>query len=404
VSVEAESHDPRSLRYAFALWALLGVFIFRVAAQGLIALGYGTLLPPWEEWFSGLVPYPRLLISQLAIIAVFAKICVDFTRGSGISVQPRRQVGTALTFLGSLYLTVMVVRYVIRMALYPPERWIGGSIPIVFHWVLAAFILVVGRYHRRESPRRSHRRVLRTRLMQLAIWVIVAAGVSTWIAYQLAPTVLAVTLHARRADHAVRIDRGVAMTTSDGVRLVADVYRPLRETRTPTLLVRIPFSKTFTNSLFATVVGRFWAERGYTVVMQGTRGRYESEGRHTPLVDERRDGIDTIDWLSRQPFFDGRVGMWGGSAFGYTQWAIVDRLPSPPTGRAALSGSIRFYQVSWRTSNAFGATAPRTLQAAAGWSSGHGRMPKPSSCQEPPRLEITGSRAWRQASPGSIAI
>ena len=230
----------------------------------------------------------------------------------------------------------MVIRYVIRMALYPPERWIGGSIPIVFHWVLAAFILVVGRYHRRESPRLPHRRRLRTRLMPLAIWLLAAAGVSTWIAYQLAPTILAVMLHARRADHAVRIDRGVAMTTSDGVRLVADVYRPLRVTRTPTLLVRIPFSKTLTNSLFATVVGRFWAERGYTAVIQGTRGRYESEGRHTPLVDERRDGIDTIDWLKRQPFFDGRVGMWGGSAFGYTQWAIADRLPFPPDGRSAL--------------------------------------------------------------------
>jgi putative CocE/NonD family hydrolase len=143
-------------------------------------------------------------------------------------------------------------------------------------------------------------------------------------------------LDARRAEHAVRIDRAVALITSDGVSLLADVYHPLRITRTPTILVRIPFSKTLGNSLFADVVGRFWAEREYTVVIQGTRGRYESSGRHVPLVNERRDGLETLDWLKRQPWFDGRLGMWGGSAFGHTQWAIADRLPSPPDGRSAL--------------------------------------------------------------------
>ena len=126
------------------------------------------------------------------------------------------------------------------------------------------------------------------------------------------------------------------MTTRDGVILVSDLYHPMRAAGMPTILVRIPFSKTILNSLFATVVGRFWAERGYTVVIQGTRGRYESGGRHYPLLHEREDGLDTLEWLQRQPWFDGRLGMWGGSAFGYTQWAIADHLPVLPTGRSAL--------------------------------------------------------------------
>ena len=50
-------------------------------------------------------------------------------------------------WFGSVYFAVMVVRYVVRMNLYPDERWTGESIPIVFHWVLASFILLVGRYH-----------------------------------------------------------------------------------------------------------------------------------------------------------------------------------------------------------------------------------------------------------------
>lgn len=323
------------------LWLLLTLFVMRVTGQLLVALGLGAFLPPWEEWFSGAVPYPQLLGSQILIILLYSKICVDFTRGRGFFVTRRRWLATVLTAFGSVYLGVMVIRYVIRMTLYPPERWTGGSIPILFHCVLASFILVVGAYHRRSDPGDTRAlRTLRVRLMQTAVWFGIAAGVSGWIAHQLAPTVLAGMLGAPAADNAVRIERGVATTMRDGVRLVSDVYHPVRAGDTATILVRIPFSRTTANALSANVVGRFWAERGYRVVIQGTRGRYNSGGRHYPLRHERNDGLDTLAWLQRQPWFDGRLGMWGGSAFGYTQWAIADRLPAPPSGRSALMVQI----------------------------------------------------------------
>ena len=50
-----------------------------------------------------------------------------------------------------MYLCVIIVRYAVRMSLYPLERWTGGSIPIFFHWVLAAYLLVLGFHHRRSS-------------------------------------------------------------------------------------------------------------------------------------------------------------------------------------------------------------------------------------------------------------
>ena len=326
-------------RYALALWTLLTLFVLRVAGQLLIAAGLGDFLPPWEEWFSGVVPYAQLLGSQILIIVLFTKICLDFTRGHGCFVAPRRGLGVGLLAFGSVYLGVMLIRYVIRMTLYPPERWTGGSIPIFFHWVLASFVLVLGTYHRRSAPqpplRHPHRRVVR-RLAALSVVLGVVLGVSSWVAYQLAPTMLAVALGARPAEYAVRMERGVATTMRDGVMLISDIYHPVRATQTPTILVRIPFSKTFLNSLFASIVGRFWAERGYTVVVQGTRGRYESAGRHYPLRDEREDGLATLEWLQRQRWFDRRLGMWGGSAFGYTQWAIADHLPGRPAGQSAL--------------------------------------------------------------------
>ncbi len=80
--------------YTTALSSLLGLFVLRVLAQALIAIGYGAFLPPWEEWFSGLVPYPQLLASQMVIILGYGKVCLDFIRQRGFFVTPRRWLGT----------------------------------------------------------------------------------------------------------------------------------------------------------------------------------------------------------------------------------------------------------------------------------------------------------------------
>lgn len=185
--------------------------------------GYGAFLPRWEEWFSGLVPYPQLLASQMVIVLGCGKVCRDFIRQRGFFVTPRRWLGILLLSIGSVYFATMVLRYAIRMSLYPPERWTGGAIPIVFHWVLAAFILVLGAYHWRSSPA-PVRRSRAARVMRAVACLAIVSGVLVWAGYQLLPTILAAILDTRRPEHAVRIERGVAMTTSDGVKLLADVY------------------------------------------------------------------------------------------------------------------------------------------------------------------------------------
>ncbi len=149
----------------------------------------------------------------------------------------------------------------------------------------------------------------------------------------------------RSQEYGVQIDRDVAFRTSDGVNLVADVYRPRADHTMPTILVRIPFSQTFKNSLGADAVGNFWASRGYTVVIQGTRGRYKSGGIFYPLRHERQDGIETLQWLGRQPWFDGRLGMWGGSAFGYTQWVLADQSKPGPTVLLIQIASTDFHEM-----------------------------------------------------------
>jgi uncharacterized protein len=323
-----------------------------VLGQVLVEFAHVGFLPPSPEWFSGLIPYPELLASQILIIALQAKIGLDFTRRSGWSYRPRRLAGLLLLPFGAIYLTVMIVRYVLRMGLYPHERWTGGSIPIFFHWVLASYVITVGAHHWRQSRPALlgivapvWRRMLRI-CVQLSLWSVVALGLVAWMLYLLIPSILAYELGIRRPEFAVRIERSVAFTASDGISLVADIYHPQRAgEKTPTILVRIPYSKTFWISFLATTVGRMWAERGYTVVLQGTRGRYESGGVYYPLRGERQDGIDTLRWLAGQPWFDGRLGMWGGSYFGYTQWVIADCKEPGPTALMIYESSTDFYRM-----------------------------------------------------------
>jgi putative CocE/NonD family hydrolase len=325
VAIEAK------MRTAVVLWILMALFFFRVLGQILVEFGQVTFLPPSEEWFSGLLPYPQLLTSQILILLLMLKIGLDFTRRSGWSYRPRVHLASGLLVFGGVYLTVMILRYIIRMSLYPHERWTGGSIPIFFHWVLALYVLLLGLHHRRV---RIHKHLanpltgwkwIMAGLVRFAGGLLIFVGVATWTISLLLPSLLARQLGIRPAEYAVRIEPSVGFITSDDVSLVANIYRPRRAgKKSPTILVRIPYSKTLTNRIFASVTGQMWAERGYTVVIQGTRGRYESGGRYDPFHHERQDGIETLNWIAAQPWYDGHVGMWGCSYFGYTQWVLAD--------------------------------------------------------------------------------
>jgi uncharacterized protein len=145
----SQSHQTR---LAFVLWTLLFLFILRVLGQLSVALGFISFLPPMTEWQSGLISYRSLLLSQFLIIILYGKVCLDFTRGAGFFWRARRRAGLWLLVFGALYFASMVARYVVTMSLCPERRWTGGCIPVVFHLVLATFILLVGRDYYVRSP------------------------------------------------------------------------------------------------------------------------------------------------------------------------------------------------------------------------------------------------------------
>lgn len=151
--------SPRLLRtYAGILWVLAFLFFLRVLGQVLVALFAVEFLPPMEEWYSGLIPYSILLPSQGLILLLLVKIAADFSRGYGFAVVPRPGFGRFLRGFAYVYFASMVLRYAISMALHPERRWLGGSVPIVFHWVLAAYCFVWGHSHRRQDYPDGHPR------------------------------------------------------------------------------------------------------------------------------------------------------------------------------------------------------------------------------------------------------
>jgi putative CocE/NonD family hydrolase len=156
------------------------------------------------------------------------------------------------------------------------------------------------------------------------------SDLATWLPTSVTTAVTAHLVGARAGQNRVIYEPDTGFLADDGIRLSADVYRPATAGPAPTLLVRLPLSRTRTHLAFADLLGHFWGERGYNVAIQGLRGRFRSAGTYTPFIHERDDGIATLRWLHAQPWFDGRLGTFGGSVFGYTQWAIADQTAPGP--------------------------------------------------------------------------
>lgn len=126
----------------------------------------------------------------------------------------------------------------------------------------------------------------------------------------------------------VVVDFDLPVPMRDGTVLRANVYRPADGGPWPTLLTRLPYGKDLPN-----VVGKLdpvqVAARGFVVVIQDTRGRFMSQGEWDPFRFEHEDGFDTVEWAARLPSSNGRVGMYGDSYFGNSQWAAA--IANPPS-------------------------------------------------------------------------
>ena len=109
----------------------------------------------------------------------------------------------------------------------------------------------------------------------------------------------------------------------DGTILRADIYRAAEGGPFPVLLVRTPYGEPMVRT--APVLPAI--DAGFAVVLQHCRGTGTSDGEFTPFASEPDDGVDTIEWCARQPWCNGRVGMYGPSYLGMVQFAAAVAAP-----------------------------------------------------------------------------
>lgn len=160
----------------------------------------------------------------------------------------------------------------------------------------------------------------------------------------------------------VIVMKNVMIPMRDGLKLATDLYMPKKPGKYPAVLCRLPYGKNMIGN-----VGRLFAQRGYVFVIQDCRATFESEGDvFIPFVNDENDGRDTVKWISEQDWFNGSMGAWGGSYFGYTQWVIADENPymkafyplitTPSMYKAIFDGGAFHYRL------------------ATGWSAGVGKQ------------------------------
>ena len=150
----------------------------------------------------------------------------------------------------------------------------------------------------------------------------VVAGVAYvgrgWIFNNIPPRLLEPVLGAV---FGFRVEHDVMIPMRDGIHLAANIYYPTRRASPlPTVLVRTPYDKDSNGEASEAL---FFARKGYVFATQDVRGKFHSEGEFTPYRGDSEDGSDTVDWLARQPWSNGRIGTFGCSSMGETQMLLA---------------------------------------------------------------------------------
>ena len=141
------------------------------------------------------------------------------------------------------------------------------------------------------------------------------------------------------------VEKNVPVGMSDGITLRANVFRPDAPGRYPGLLMRTPYGKP--EGGFDPVV-----RSGYAVVAQDSRGRYASGGKYIPYTVEggtpdAQDGYESVEWLARQPYCNGKVGTFGGSYNAWMQWMLAKLRPPHLVAMCAWSIPLENTEVDW---------------------------------------------------------
>ncbi|MFQ5860831.1 MAG: CocE/NonD family hydrolase [Dehalococcoidia bacterium] len=173
-------------------------------------------------------------------------------------------------------------------------------------------------------------------------------------------------MNVSQPHHSVWVEGDVMVPMRDGVRLATDIYHPAQDGKPleeplPAILMRTPYSKQEPDRVES--YGRWFARRGYVVILQDCRGCYRSEGELSFLTQEPWDGYDTLEWTAQQPWSNGRVGTLGTSYSAWVQSALATQSPPQLTCMFANMGGFNAHTSSVRQ----GGTMELRFMAWAFW-------------------------------------
>ncbi len=135
-------------RYFPWMLALAGLFVLRVLAQLIQARHPLSFLPPFQAWHGALLPYPLLVVSQVAVMLVLASV---LWRVRTDAISPSSWKYRTCFTLGGIYFAFMGFRLFAGLTLLADHPWFSKSLPAFFHVVLAIFILMLGHYIYKKS-------------------------------------------------------------------------------------------------------------------------------------------------------------------------------------------------------------------------------------------------------------
>ena len=127
--------------------------------------------------------------------------------------------------------------------------------------------------------------------------------------------------------YSIKFEPHIPLPLGDGTMTYVDVFRPDAPGKFPALLQRTPYDKSSPNSRSGPVDAIRGAMNGYAMVIQDVRGRHSSEGEFYTFVNEAEDGFNSVEWVAGQPWCNGKVGMYGVSYVGATQWLSAKAKP-----------------------------------------------------------------------------
>jgi uncharacterized protein len=147
-------------------------------------------------------------------------------------------------------------------------------------------------------------------------------------------------------EHAMIIERDVAIPMRDGVKLYANIFRPADERPVPPIIAWSPYGKhvpfdprrflnagvkegdTSQYTAFEAPDPVFWVPSGYAVINIDVRGTWYSEGTaHYLAPEEAQDFYDAIEWAGTQAWSNGKVGLSGVSYLAQLQGRVAELNP-----------------------------------------------------------------------------